>query len=58
VSTKSIVWISVFIFSIIGGYIPVILGSSILSLSSLFGNGAGGLFGIWIGLKIGNVING
>ncbi len=56
-STKSAIWVSVFIFSIIGGYIPVILGSSFLSSWSLLGNGAGGLFGIWVGFKIGNAIN-
>jgi len=57
VSTKSIVWISVFVFSIIGGYIPVLLGKSLLSPWSILGNGIGGLIGIWIGFKIGNIIN-
>lgn len=57
-STKSVVWVSVFIFSIIGGYIPVILGSSFFSPWSMLGNGVGGLVGIWIGLKVGTAING
>lgn len=56
--TKTIVWISVLVFSIIGGYIPVIFGSSLISTWSILGNGTGGLIGIWIGFKIGNAING
>ncbi|HZQ30014.1 MAG TPA: hypothetical protein VFA93_02975 [Patescibacteria group bacterium] len=57
-STKTIVWICVFLFSIIGGYIPVLLGESFLSSWSILGNGIGGLLGIWIGIKIARAING
>jgi hypothetical protein len=56
-STKSAIWICVFIGSIIGGYIPVLFGQSFLSMWSLIGNGIGGLLGIWIGFKIGERIN-
>ncbi len=57
-STKTIVWISVFVFSVIGGYIPVFFGGSFLSSWSILGNGIGGLIGIWVGFKIGKALNG
>ena len=56
-STKTIVWICVIIFGIIGGYIPLLFGNSLLSSWAIFGNGIGGLFGIWAGLKIGKIVN-
>lgn len=56
-STKTIVWISVFIFSFIGGYIPTFFGNSLFSMWSILANGIGGIFGIWIGLKLGKLIN-
>ncbi len=42
----------VFIGSIIGGYMPKLFGASLFSISSLLGNGIGGIFGVWIGSKI------
>lgn len=57
-STKTIVWVSVFVFSIIGGYIPIFFGESLLSSWSILGNGIGGVFGIWVGIKVGNALNG
>lgn len=56
-STKTIVWVSVIVFSIIGGYIPMLFGNSFLSSWSILGNGLGGIFGIWAGVKIGKLIN-
>ena len=54
-STKKAIWICVLAGSIIGGYIPILLfHSSFLSMTSLLGNGAGGIIGIWVGMKIGN----
>lgn len=41
--------------SLIGGYIPVLFGSSWLSYSSLFGNGIGGVVGVIVGYKLGNL---
>jgi hypothetical protein len=57
-STKTIIWICVFLFSTIGGSIPLLFGQSFLSYASLFGNGIGGLIGVWIGYKVGANING
>lgn len=41
------------IFGIIGGYLPVLFGDTDpLSGSSIIGGMIGGLFGIWLGLKL------
>jgi len=37
--------------STIGGYVPILLGASFLSMWSLFGTAIGGSLGIWITLK-------
>jgi len=50
---KTAVWLFMLIFSLIGGYIPVLLGASIFSFTSLLGNSIGALFGIYLGMKIG-----
>jgi hypothetical protein len=51
-SPKATVTITVFIGSIIGGYIPVLLGMSFLSMWGLVTSAIGGIIGIWIGMKI------
>jgi len=55
-SRKSFIWVGVFIGSIIGGYIPVLLGSSLLSYSSLSGSAVGAIIGFWAGHKISDLI--
>lgn len=57
VSTKAIIWVCVILFSGIGGYVPILLGSSFLSPLSVLGNTIGGLFGIWVGFKVGKMVN-
>ncbi|MEP7340512.1 MAG: hypothetical protein ABI977_22460 [Acidobacteriota bacterium] len=52
VSLKAMVRIGILIGSTVGGYIPVIWGAEMLSLSSLFGSLLGGLLGVWIAYKI------
>ena len=49
---KKLIWVGVFVGSTIGGYIPVLFGSSLFSFASLFGNGIGGILGIVIAYKI------
>jgi hypothetical protein len=56
-STKAFIWIFLTIGSVVGGYLPTIFGSSFLSMASLFWSTVGSLIGIWIGFKIGNLIN-
>ena len=50
-SSKSIVMLGAVVGSSIGGYIPIFLGASFLSLWSLLGSAFGGLLGIWITYK-------
>lgn len=51
-SSKSIVMLGFFIGSTIGGYIPVLFGSSFLSFASVIGSAVGGIIGIYIGYKL------
>ncbi len=53
-STKTYVWIGLFIGSAIGGYIPALWGASLLTYTSAILSAVGGLAGIWLGFKIGN----
>jgi hypothetical protein len=53
-SKKTWIWIGLFIFSTIGGMIPELWGDSFLSYSSVLLTAVGGLFGIWVGFKLGN----
>jgi hypothetical protein len=55
-SLKFWVGLSAFIGSLIGGYIPALWGASLLSYSSVFLSGVGGIIGIGIGLKIGRLL--
>lgn len=57
-STKAIIWIAMFIGSAIGGYIPVLWGASLFSYSSLLFNGIGGIAGVLLGVKLGQMLNG
>ena len=49
---KKLIWLGVFVGSTIGGYIPVLFGSSLFSFTSLLGNGIGGILGIIVAYKI------
>jgi len=42
--------------SSIGGYVPVLWGGSMLSLSGVLFSMAGGFAGIWVGYRIGQSI--
>lgn len=49
---KKLIWVGMFVGSIIGGYIPVLFGASLFSFSSLIGNGLGSIVGIIAGYKL------
>lgn len=51
---KVMIWGGMILFSTIGGYIPILLGSSWFSFWPLIGNGIGGILGVMIGYKLGN----
>jgi hypothetical protein len=39
--------------SLVGGYIPTLWGSGILSMSGILLSGIGGFVGIWVGYRFG-----
>lgn len=51
-SRASLVMIGMVIGSFIGGYLPGIFGVSLFSYTSILGNAAGGLLGVWIAYKL------
>jgi len=38
--------------SVIGGYLPLIFGASVFSISSILTSALGGFLGIWLGYKL------
>lgn len=53
---KTVIWAGMIIGSLVGGYIPILLGSSELSFTTVIGNCIGGLVGIFLGFKLGNYL--
>ena len=46
------------VFGILGAYVPVLFGDNdLLSGWSILGGMVGGFFGIWVGVKLYNVMN-
>ncbi|MFZ1987797.1 MAG: hypothetical protein WAV21_02060 [Minisyncoccia bacterium] len=54
-SRKSLIWGGMIVGSFIGGFVPSLWDAGMLSMSSVIFTAAGGLLGIWAGLKIANV---
>jgi hypothetical protein len=50
--SKTFVMTGLFLGSIAGGYVPLLWGGSVFSLSSIFLSALGALGGIWLGFKI------
>lgn len=42
--------------SVVGGYVPVLWGGSLFSLTSVFLTAVGGIAGIWAGFKLSKVL--
>jgi len=53
-SSKSFVWLGMFVGSTVGSLIPELWGAGVLSFSSLFFGAAGAIVGIWLGFKVSN----
>lgn len=51
VSRKTVIMILMTIGSLAGAYVPVLLGADGLSMTSFAGSIAGGILGIWAGLR-------
>ncbi len=56
VNGRSLIWIGMVVGSTVGGFLPLLWGGDLLSFSGLFGSGAGGILGIWLGYKVGTSI--
>ena len=52
-SRKALIWIGMTVGSTLGSSIPLLWGSSFLSLSSVIFSAIGGLAGIYAGYKLG-----
>jgi hypothetical protein len=50
--SKTFIMIGLFLGSIAGGYIPLLWGGSVFSISSILLSGAGALVGIWLGFRV------
>jgi hypothetical protein len=50
--SRASIWVAILIGSTIGGAIPELWGAEMLSFTSLFLSGFGGLVGLWIAFKI------
>ncbi len=55
-SRKSFIWGGLFIGSTIGGMLPSLWGSDMLSMSSVFLTAVGGFVGIWAGFKLASAL--
>lgn len=53
-SRKALILLGMTVGSFIGGYVPLLWGADLLSVSSILGNAAGGLIGIWASYKMTN----
>lgn len=51
---KSLIWVGMTAGSVIGGYVPMLWGGSLFSFSSVLLTAMGGIFGIYLGFKIGS----
>jgi len=50
--TKTLVMTGMIVGSLAGGYVPMLWGGSVFSISSIMLGAVGGFAGIWIGYKI------
>jgi dipeptide/tripeptide permease len=49
---RSAIWIGILIGSTIGGFIPSLWGSDLVSYSGLLLSGVGAFAGLWVGYKV------
>lgn len=53
--SNKLVWFLMFVGSAIGSYIPALWGDGMFSFSSIILSAVGGIFGIYVGFKIGRM---
>jgi hypothetical protein len=49
---KTIIMFFTVVFSLVGGYAPVLFGDSVFSGWGVLGGVVGGIFGIWLGVVV------
>ena len=52
-SRKTLIWIGLTVGSLAGGYLPVLWGGDMISLSAVVLSAIGGVAGIWLGYRFG-----
>ena len=50
---KKLIWLRLFVGSTVGGFIPSLWGSDLISMSGVIGSAIGGIIGIWLGFRLG-----
>jgi len=48
---KKLIWLGLFLGSLVGGYIPMLWGDDLFSFSSIIFTAIGGFLGIWLMYK-------
>ena len=51
-SSKFLMYLLITAGSVIGGYVPVLFGASLISFTSILGSGIGSLIGIYLSFKL------
>jgi hypothetical protein len=49
---KALIWTGMIVGSTLGGFVPLLWGSDLMSMSSIILTGAGGLGGIWLAFRM------
>ncbi len=47
-----LIWMGMFVGSLLGGYVPLIWGGDAFSLAGVLWGGIGAFIGVWLGWKI------
>ncbi len=47
-----LVWMGMFVGSLLGGYVPLLWGTDAFSLAGVICGGIGAFIGVWLGWKI------
>ncbi len=50
---QKLIWFGLAVGSALGSYLPVLWGESVFSMTSVLLSAVGGIFGIWLGYKVG-----
>ena len=50
---KKLIWLGLAVGSAVGSYIPMLWGDPAFSMASVLLSAVGGIFGIWLGFRLG-----